>query len=180
LGFIVEFLNESVSERRSLEKLSRNSLVLAVCHRVVTPIAGPCGGRDGAIIPESTKEAPHDFRRNRPERAARGRGAVQPVVPGKVTFSRRELDRILGLYGRMVAAGEWRDYAIDFLRDRAVFSVFRRASEVPLYRIEKNPKLARKQGAYSVISATGLIVKRGHELDGVLRAVDKSLKLVTT
>jgi hypothetical protein len=109
-------------------------------------------------------------------------GAVshQTSVPGKVTFSRRELDRILGLYGRMVAAGEWRDYAIDFLRDRAVFSVFRRSSEVPLYRIEKDPRLARKQGAYSVISATGLIVKRGHELDNVLRAVDKSLKLVAT
>jgi hypothetical protein len=101
-------------------------------------------------------------------------------VPGKVTFNRRELDRILGLYGRMVAAGEWRDYAIDFLRDRAVFSVFRRSSEVPIYRIEKDPRLARKQGVYSVISATGLIVKRGHELDNVLRAVDKSLKLVAT
>ena len=109
-------------------------------------------------------------------------GAVtgQTSVPGKVTFTRRELDRILGLYGRMVAAGEWRDYAIDFLKDRAVFSVFRRSSEVPLYRIEKDPRLARKQGTYSVISATGLIVKRGHELDNVLRAVDKSLKLVTT
>jgi hypothetical protein len=109
-------------------------------------------------------------------------GAVtgQTSVPGKVTFTRRELDRILGLYGRMVAAGEWRDYAIDFLKDRAVFSVFRRTSEVPLYRIEKDPRLARKQGTYSVISATGLIVKRGHELDNVLRAVDKSLKLVTT
>jgi hypothetical protein len=107
-----------------------------------------------------------------------GDSHVPAVVPGKVTFSRRELDRILGLYGRMVAAGEWRDYAIDFLKDRAVFSVFRRASEVPIYRIEKNPKLARRQGAYSVISATGLIVKRGHELDNVLRAVDKSLKLV--
>ena len=104
----------------------------------------------------------------------------QTSVPGKVTFSRRELDGILGLYGRMVAAGEWRDYAIDFLKDRAVFSVFRRASEVPIYRIEKDPRLARKQGAYSVISATGLIVKRGHELENVLRAVDKSLKLVTT
>jgi hypothetical protein len=103
----------------------------------------------------------------------------QASVPGKVTFSRRELNRILGLYGRMVAAGEWRDYAIDFLKDRAVFSVFRRTSEVPIYRIEKNPQLARKQGAYSVISATGLIVKRGHELDNVLRAVDKSLKLVS-
>src|SRR3954471_8618070 len=106
------------------------------------------------------------------------RGAAPFAPASRVTFERRELDRIFNLYGRKVAAGEWRDYAIDFLRDRAVFSVFRRASEVPLYRIEKNPKLARKQGTYSVISATGLIVKRGHELDGVLRAVDKSLKVV--
>src|SRR5579885_3470799 len=95
--------------------------------------------------------------------------------PGtQVQFDRRELDRILSLYGRMVAAGEWRDYAIDFLKDRAVFSVFRRTSEVPLYRIEKNPKLSRRQGAYSVISATGLVVRRGHELDRVLRAIDRS------
>ena len=102
------------------------------------------------------------------------------AIPARVTFTRRELDRILNLYGRMVAAGEWRDYAIDFLKDRAVFSVFRRASEVPIYRIEKDPRLARRQGAYSVISATGLIVKRGHELENVLRAVDRSLKLVAT
>lgn len=101
------------------------------------------------------------------------------AAPSPVTFSRRELDRILGLYGRKVAAGEWRDYAIDFLKDRAVFSVFRRSSEVPIYRIEKNPKLARRQGAYSVISATGLIVRRGHELDRVLRAIDRSIRLVT-
>jgi hypothetical protein len=106
-------------------------------------------------------------------------GGFPPAAPvNQVTFSRHELDRILGLYGRMVATGEWRDYAIDFLKDRAVFSVFRRASEMPIYRIEKNPKLARKQGAYSVISATGLIVRRGHELDRVLRAIDKSLKIV--
>jgi hypothetical protein len=96
----------------------------------------------------------------------------------QVTFDRKELNRIFGLYGRKVAAGEWRDYAIDFLRDRAVFSVFRRSSEVPIYRIEKNPRLARRQGAYSVISATGLIVRRGHELDGVLRAIDRSLSVV--
>ena len=91
-----------------------------------------------------------------------------------MTFDRRELNRILSLYGRKVAAGEWRDYAIDFLKDRAVFSVFRRSSEVPIYRIEKNPKLARRQGAYSVVSATGLIVRRGHELDRVLRVLDRS------
>src|SRR6188474_2496227 len=103
-------------------------------------------------------------------------GRVGAVV--RVTFDRRELDRILNLYGRMVAAGEWRDYAIDFLKDRAVFSVFRRSSEMPIYRIEKNPRLARRQGAYSVVSATGLIVRRGHELDRVLRSIDKSLSLV--
>ena len=95
-----------------------------------------------------------------------------------VTFDRRELNRLFGLYGRMVAAGEWRDYAIDFLKDRAVFSVFRRSSEVPIYRIEKNPRLERRQGTYSVVSATGLIVRRGHELDRVLRVLDKSSKLV--
>src|SRR5258707_7724849 len=108
-----------------------------------------------------------------------GAGGGQASVPGKVTFSRRELNGILGLYGRMVAAGEWRDYAIDFLKDRAVFSVFRRSSEVPIYRIEKNPKLGRRQGAYSVVSATGLIVRRGHELERVLRALDKGPSLVT-
>lgn len=108
-----------------------------------------------------------------------GGGTALPVAPSnRVTFDRRELDRILKLYGRMVAAGEWRDYAIDFLKDRAVFSVFRRASEVPIYRIEKNPRLGRRQGAYSVVSATGLIVRRGHELDRVLRALDKGPSLV--
>ena len=106
-------------------------------------------------------------------------GESQSFAPAsRVTFDRRELDRIFKLYGRKVAAGEWRDYAIDFLRDRAVFSVFRRSSEVPIYRIEKNPKLARKQGAYSVISATGLIVRRGQELDRVLSSIDKSLRVV--
>lgn len=105
-------------------------------------------------------------------------GTASMQASNQVTFSRRELNRIFDLYGRKVAAGEWRDYAIDFLKDRAVFSVFRRSSEVPLYRIEKDPKLARKQGAYSVISATGLIVRRGHELDRVLRSIDVSLSVV--
>ena len=99
-------------------------------------------------------------------------------LPGRVTFNRLELNRILNLYGRMVAEGEWRDYAIDFLKDRAVFSVFRRASEVPIYRIEKDPRLARKQGMYSVISATGLILRRGQELERVLLVIDRKLAVV--
>ena len=95
-----------------------------------------------------------------------------------VGFDRSELDQILRLYGRMVAANEWRDYAIDRLPDRAVFSVFRRTSETPLFQIVKAPKLARKQGAYSVVAATGLILKRGHELMRVLNVFDKKLRLV--
>ena len=112
------------------------------------------------------------------EQRAVARGAAASSQSNRVTFNRLELHRILNLYGRMVADGEWRDYAIDFLRDRAVFSVFRRASEVPIYRIEKDPRLARKQGIYSVISATGLILRRGHELDRVLLAIDRKPALV--
>lgn len=97
-----------------------------------------------------------------------------PSATGRVTFDRIELRRILGLYRRKVASGEWRDYAIDFHKDRAVFSVFRSSSEAPLYRIEKNPRLARRQGVYRVVSATGLIVNGGHELDRVLRALDRT------
>jgi Protein of unknown function (DUF2794) len=112
---------------------------------------------------------------------ARLSAAAQIAVQGiaaQVTFDRRELGRIFGLYGRKVAEGEWRDYAIDFLRDRAVFSIFRRSSEVPIYRIEKNPRLAQRQGTYSVVSATGLILRRGHELERVLRAIDRSIHVV--
>jgi hypothetical protein len=109
-----------------------------------------------------------------------GASSAQAAFPAHVTFDRRELDRILNLYGRMVARGAWRDYAIDFLKDRAVFSIFRRASEVPIYRIEKNPRLARRQGIYSVISATGLILRRGHELDRVLRVLDKPVVATLT
>ncbi|MBI3701551.1 MAG: DUF2794 domain-containing protein [Afipia sp.] len=103
---------------------------------------------------------------------------TMPVSPPNVTFNRLELNCILNLYGRMVADGEWRDYAIDFLKDRAVFSIFRRASEVPIYRIEKDPRLARKQGAYSVIAASGQILRRGQELDRVLLVIDRKLELV--
>jgi hypothetical protein len=88
-----------------------------------------------------------------------------------------ELNQILNLYGRKVAAGECRDYAIDFGREKAVFSIFRRTSEVPLYRIEKNPKLAMRQGAYSVVAATGHIMKRGHDLARVLGVLDQKVRL---
>lgn len=103
----------------------------------------------------------------------------QPAPPPKpvVAFNRRELDTILRLYGRMVADGEWRDYAIDLLKDRAVFSVFRRSSEMPLYRIEKDPKLARRQGAFSVVATGGMILKRGHDLGQVLRVLEKKKHL---
>jgi hypothetical protein len=97
--------------------------------------------------------------------------ARQP--PAQVRFDRQELSAIMDLYGRKVAAGEWRDYAIDFLRERAEFAIFRRASEVPLYRIVKDPALARRQGAYAVIAAGGMILKRGHELARVLKVIDK-------
>ncbi|OJH56428.1 DUF2794 domain-containing protein, partial [Agrobacterium pusense] len=91
---------------------------------------------------------------------------------------RRELDAILRIYGRMVGEGEWRDYAIDHLKEKAVFSVFKRSGEMPLYRIEKNPRLAAKQGAYSVVNVDGRILKRGHELPQVLKVFDKVLKLI--
>jgi hypothetical protein len=99
------------------------------------------------------------------------------AFPSTVFFTRTELNQILNLYGRKVAAAEWRDYAIDFGRDKAVFSVFRRASEVPLFRIEKCPRLARRQGAYSVVAATGLILKRGHDLGRVLEVLEKAQRL---
>lgn len=94
-------------------------------------------------------------------------------VTRTVSFDRRELNEILKVYGRKVAAGEWRDYAIDQLGEEAVFSVFRRASETPLYRIMKQPRLARRQGAYSVVAIGGLVMRRGQDLAQVLRVFDR-------
>ena len=93
----------------------------------------------------------------------------------RVSFHRTELSVILGVYSRMVAAGEWKDYSIDFHREVAIFSVFRKATEHPLYRIEKRPKLAQKQGAYSVIAQDGRILKRGRDLKAVMRVFDAKL-----
>lgn len=95
-----------------------------------------------------------------------------------ICFNKRELNEIFGLYGHMVAAGEWRDYAIDMFKDRAVFSVFRRSSEHPVYSIEKRPQLSRRQGAYCVVAMTGLILRRGHDLARVLRVLRPKPKVV--
>ncbi|TPV98803.1 MAG: hypothetical protein USCAAHI_01755 [Beijerinckiaceae bacterium] len=111
--------------------------------------------------------------------AAGGHAAAPAGMADVVSFDRNELREIFDLYGRKVASGEWRDYAIDFSSDKAVFSIYRRAAEYALYRIEKHPKLARKQGLYSIITATGLILKRGHDLCRVIAVLDNRLKLVT-
>lgn len=95
-----------------------------------------------------------------------------------VSFDRKELALILNVYGRKVAAGEWRDYALDFGRERAMFSIYQRTSERPLYVVEKNPKLARRQGQYMVMGSDGRVLKRGHDLAAVLRVLDPQLYLV--
>ena len=95
--------------------------------------------------------------------------------PAQVAFHRSELSVILALYGRMVAAGEWRDYGISCLRDVAVFSVFRRTAEQPLYRIEKRPRLRNRQGQYAVIGMDGRVLRRGADLRVVLRVLERKL-----
>jgi hypothetical protein len=98
--------------------------------------------------------------------------------PPQVAFNRDELRTIFNLYGRRVAEGEWRDYALDFRRDKAVFSIYRRTSEMPLFRIEKDPKLARRQGAYAVIAASGHVMKRGSDLARVLAVLEPGPRAV--
>jgi hypothetical protein len=102
--------------------------------------------------------------------------ANRPTVP-LVSFHRTELSQILKVYGRMVASGEWRDYAIDHGRDQAIFSIYRRMGEVPMYRVTKTPRLARRQGAYAVISAQGQVLKRGQDLEQVLRVFERKRHL---
>ena len=104
-----------------------------------------------------------------------GNGYLDGAPPDVVSFHRGELSLILGVYGRFVAAGEWRDYGISHLKDVAVFSIFRRAAEHPIYRIEKRPAMAQRQGAFSVIAMDGRIEKRGRELSQVLRVFDRKL-----
>ncbi len=90
-----------------------------------------------------------------------------------VFFERRELDQLLNLYGQMVAQGEWRDNAVGGGSESAVFAVYRRSSEAPLYRVEKRPALARRQGAWAVLGQGGVVLRRGHELGQVLRLFDR-------
>jgi hypothetical protein len=125
---------------------------------------------------ESGDKEPSGGRANLIALAAR---RSQAALPAQVTFNRQEIAKILEVYGRRVAEGEWRDYAIDHLSESAVFSIFRRTSETPLYRIVKQPKLARRQGAYSLLAATGAVLKRGHDLANVLRVIDRPVRLVT-
>lgn len=110
-----------------------------------------------------------------------GAGMTSAIIPfpdrkrGQVGFARDELQRILDLYGRMVAAGEWRDYAMDFTRDVAIFAAFRRTAEHPQARIEKRPALRGRQGMWALVGENGQVLKRGHELAGVLAPVERRL-----
>lgn len=106
------------------------------------------------------------------DQGARDRASGSSPV---VSFHRTELNLITSLYGRMVAAGEWRDYGISMLKDAAVFSIFRRAAEHPIYRVEKRPKLAGRQGQYLVVAMDGQILKRGDDLKSVLRVLERKL-----
>ena len=99
----------------------------------------------------------------------------RPHVPQQIGFDRIELTRILDLYGRMVAAGEWRDYAMDFGKDAASFSAFRRAAERPQARLEKRPALRARQGMWTLFGEAGQVLKRGHDLAGVLSAIERRL-----
>ncbi|MEM6761321.1 MAG: DUF2794 domain-containing protein [Pseudomonadota bacterium] len=119
-----------------------------------------------------------------PQRSGHGGPAAQSSSSGSgrpapplVAFHRTELSLILRVYGRMVATGEWRDYALDIGRDQAVFSIYSRMGEVPVYRVTKTPKLARRQGMFAVVSPQGMVLKRGHDLEAVLRVFDKKRHL---
>jgi hypothetical protein len=116
---------------------------------------GTAGGLGGSVVP---------FPGNFPH-----------TEPGQIGFAREELTRILDLYGRMVAAGEWRDYAMDFTREFAVFAAFRRAAENPQARIEKRPALRARQGMWTLFGEHGQVLRRGHELAGVLAPVERRL-----
>jgi Protein of unknown function (DUF2794) len=108
--------------------------------------------------------------------ASFGSAPIRLVPPGEqVAFDRKELNQIMGLYGRMVAAGEWRDYALAFLKEVAIFAAFRRATEYPLYRIEKRPRLRQRQGQYALMGSEGQVLKRGNDLGSLLAVLERKL-----
>lgn len=98
-----------------------------------------------------------------------------PATVRQTVFDRRELNAILNVYGRMVAAGLWRDYAVELGRDTAVFSAFRRAAERPEIQVVKAPALRTKQGMYALIGEAGVVLKRGHELTSILAPLERKL-----
>ncbi len=122
-------------------------------------------------VPRSAEIIPFPF-------SPAGSSGAARKIPEIVTFNRREMMLLLGVYGRKVAAGEWRDYALDMLGDCAYFSIFRRSSERPHYVVEKNPRLRTRQGQFTLTNAEGRVLRRGHELEQVLRVFDAELSLV--
>ncbi len=131
------------------------------------------------LVESNNPHAPK-FSNNWQDQKQEKRRQGKPTQDNQVAFTRQELGVILNVYGQFVAAGEWKDYAIDCMRDVAVFSIFKRASEAPLYRIEKRPKLSRRQGAWLIVASNGANLRRGHELSQVIRVFDKQrLKLAT-
>ncbi len=153
-------MSDEVDLQNRPGQLSRSKVVRTIIHNPDAPENSP----DSKIVHFHSSSTASNSGQQRP-------------APQQVTFNRQELDQILRVYGFKVADGEWKDYAIDMLRDRAIFSVFRRANDVPLHCIEKNPVLARKQGAYSVTGANGRILKRGHDLASVLKVLEKRPRL---
>lgn len=145
--------------------------------------AGVCRNHDSEATPEtsslaegqSADEARSNLSLIHVSESPRAGSSRPPQI---TSFDRRELMAILAVYGRKVASGDWRDYAMDFLKDRAMFSIYARVSERPLYIIEKNPRLRNRQGQYLVTNQQGRILKRGHDLDQVLRVLEPKLALV--
>jgi hypothetical protein len=142
-------------------------------------VAGPAGQeREGGQLEESEPIVPFRSWGSGPQPEGSEARDHASRRADHIAFDRKELNIILGVYGTRVAAGEWRDYALDFGRDKATFSIFRRASEIPLYRIVKNPGLARRQGLYAVIAQGGFILKRGQDLAQVLRVLIRQPQLI--
>ena len=133
----------------------------------------------GAPAPSTQVSRLNDERSEPDFQILRLPGGASAQTDFLVGFDRRELQAIFNVYGRMVAQGVWRDYAMDFLPTRAIFSIFRRTGEAAYYRIVKEPRAARKQGTYSIVMQTGLILKRGQELPKLLAALEKKPKLVS-